>query len=84
MVAARAIHLELDLRAAMHFVPAILAAASVPSLFGGFGAREAAAAGLYHLTGLEAADGAAISFVYGTLGLLSSVPGVLALSWRQR
>jgi hypothetical protein len=56
----------------------------LPSFLGGFGAREAAAAGLYHLTGLEAADGAAISFVYGAIGLVASVPGVLALPWRRR
>jgi hypothetical protein len=65
-------------------VPAILAAAGLPSFLGGFGAREAAAAGLYHLTGLEAADGAAISFVYGAVGLVASVPGILALPWRGR
>jgi len=84
MVAARAIHLELDLGPALRFVPAILAASGLPSFMGGFGAREAAAAGLYHLTGLEAADGAAISFVFGAMGLVASVPGILALPWWRR
>jgi uncharacterized membrane protein YbhN (UPF0104 family) len=84
MIAARALHLELGLGAALRVVPTILAAAGLPSFLGGFGAREAAAAGLYHLTGLEAADGAAISFVYGVMGLVASLPGVLALPWRRR
>jgi uncharacterized membrane protein YbhN (UPF0104 family) len=84
MVAAHAIHRDLDLGPALRIVPAILAAGGLPSFLGGFGAREAAAAGLYHLTGLEAADGAAISFVYGAMGLVGSLPGVLALPWRRR
>jgi hypothetical protein len=84
MCAARAMHLELDPGAAARIVPPILAAGGLPSFLGGFGAREAAAAGLYHLTGLEAADGAAISFVYGAMGLVASLPGILALPWRRR
>jgi uncharacterized membrane protein YbhN (UPF0104 family) len=84
MVAARATHLELELGAATRLVPPILAAATVPTFLGGFGIREAAAAGLYHLSGMPAADGAAISFVYGTLELAASVPAVLALPWRRR
>jgi hypothetical protein len=83
IVAAQAIGLTLNLRDAIHIVPLVLAAASVPAFFGGFGMREAAAAGLYRLTGLHAADGAAISFVYGSIGLLASLPGLLALVRRR-
>jgi len=84
IIAAHAIGLGLTLGAAIRIVPPVLAAASAPAFFGGFGMREAAAAGLYRLTGLNAADGAAISFVYGVVGLLASVPGLLALRRRRR
>jgi uncharacterized membrane protein YbhN (UPF0104 family) len=84
IVAARSIGLDLATGPAFRIVPPVLVVSTLPTLFGGFGVREAAAAGLYHLTGLSAADGASISFVYGSVSLLASVPGVLALPWRDR
>jgi uncharacterized membrane protein YbhN (UPF0104 family) len=84
MVAARSIGQTLALGPAFRIVPPVLVASGLPTLFGGFGAREAAAAGLYHLTGLSAADGATISFVYGSVSLLASLPGIFALPWRGR
>jgi uncharacterized membrane protein YbhN (UPF0104 family) len=84
VVAARSIGLELAMGPAIRIVPPVLVASTLPTLLGGFGAREATAAGLYHLTGLSAVDGATISFVYGSVGILASVPGVLALPWRAR
>ncbi len=84
VVAAHALGFDLPFVPAIRIVPPVLAASSVPAFIGGFGVREAAAAGLYYLTGLDAADGAAISFVYGTVSLVASTPGILALSLRQR
>jgi hypothetical protein len=84
VIAAHALGFDLAVVSAVRIVPPILAASSVPAFIGGFGVREAAAAGLYYLTGLDAADGAAISFVYGTVSLVASTPGILALTLRQR
>jgi glycosyltransferase 2 family protein len=84
IVGARSIGLELGFETGIRVVPPVLLAASVPVFVGGFGMREAAAAGLYHLMGLGAADGAAISFAYGSIALLGSLPGVVTLAWRHR
>ncbi|HEX9296504.1 MAG TPA: lysylphosphatidylglycerol synthase transmembrane domain-containing protein [Polyangiaceae bacterium] len=84
IVAAHALGLELAPGPAIRIVPLVLVASSVPAFVGGFGIREAAAAALYHLTGLSAADGAAIALIYGSVGLVASLPGLFALQWRRR
>jgi uncharacterized membrane protein YbhN (UPF0104 family) len=84
VVAAHALGLDLEPGPAIRIVPLVLVASSVPAFVGGFGIREAAAAALYHLTGLSAADGAAIALIYGSVGLVASLPGVFALRWRRR
>jgi uncharacterized membrane protein YbhN (UPF0104 family) len=79
MAAARALQLETPLGLALHVVPAMLIASTWFAFFGGFGSREAAAAALYHLAGRSAAEGVAISFVFGAVSVLGSLPGALAL-----
>jgi glycosyltransferase 2 family protein len=83
MVAAQAIGLDVPLGAAVRIVPPILVASTFLAFFGGFGTREAAAAALFHLAGRDAADGAAISFVFGAVSVLGSLPGLLALPWKR-
>jgi uncharacterized membrane protein YbhN (UPF0104 family) len=82
MAAARALLLDAPFGLALHVVPMMLIASSWFAFFGGFGSREAAAAALYHLAGRSAAEGVAISFVFGAVSVLGSLPGVLALQRR--
>jgi glycosyltransferase 2 family protein len=77
--AARALGFSLPFGLALRVVPPVLAASSLPSFALGTGAREAAAAGLYHLLGLRAADGAAIALALGLLGFVASLPALLVL-----
>ncbi len=56
-----------------------LLAMLVPLSIAGWGLRETAAAIAWPLAGLDAADGVAISVVYGALVLISSLPGGLIL-----
>lgn len=79
MAAARALHLEAPLALALRVVPAMLIASTWLAFFGGFGSREAAAAALFHLSGRGAAEGAAISVVFGAVSVVGSLPGLLAL-----
>jgi uncharacterized membrane protein YbhN (UPF0104 family) len=73
---ARSLGFSLSLEAAAPIVPPVLLAAALPAFFSGWGVREAAAAGLYHLSGMQAADGAAVSVVFGLVSLISSLPGL--------
>ncbi len=57
-------------------VPLILCAGSLPAFFAGWGAREIAAAGLYHLSGLRSGDGASASVLFGLVSLVASAPGI--------
>jgi uncharacterized membrane protein YbhN (UPF0104 family) len=70
---------SLPLVPALRVVPLVLVASTLPAFFSGWGIREAAAAGLYQLAGLSAADGAAIALVFGAVGLVASAPGLLLL-----
>jgi len=74
---ARSLAFELPLSSAARVVPPVLVAATLPAAFAGWGAREAAAAGLFAASGLRAADGALVSLIFGALGLLTSTPGLL-------
>jgi len=82
-LAARSLELGLSAGAALRIVPLVLVAATIPGFFGGLGAREAAAAGLYGLMGLDASGGTAISLVYATVGLVASLPGLVVLAGRR-
>lgn len=73
----RSLGVPLAPSAAFAIVPLVLIAASLPASFAGWGLREAATAGAYYLSGLAAVDGATGSLVYGAVGLVASVPGVL-------
>ncbi len=73
----------LDLSSALKVVPVLLLVSTLPAFFAGFGVREAAAAGLYQLLGLPAAEGAVVALVFGLVGVVASAPGIYAL-WRRR
>jgi uncharacterized membrane protein YbhN (UPF0104 family) len=77
--AARALGYSLDFASAFSIVPLVLLVASVPAFFAGWGAREAAAAWLFHAIGLGATEGVAVSLVFGALTLIATAPGVFAL-----
>ena len=78
--AARALGFSLPFGIATRVVPLVLVASMLPSFAFGTGAREAAAAGLYHLLGLRAAEGAEIALALGLLGFVASLPGLLVLA----
>jgi uncharacterized membrane protein YbhN (UPF0104 family) len=79
---ARALGLELDLVTAGQIVPLVLCAGSLPAFFAGWGVREIAAAGLYHLSGLRSGDGASASLLFGLVSLVASAPGIFLLDRR--
>ncbi len=60
-------------------IPLALLAMLVPIGFGGWGLREGAAAMLWPLAGLGAAEGAATAALYGLLVLVGGLPGLIAL-----
>lgn len=59
--------------------PWISLAASLPTFFGGWGARETAAGLVFAAAGLSASAGVALSLVYGLFSLLVSLPAVVIL-----
>lgn len=78
-VAARAIGVSLPFLHLMWLGPLIMVAASIPSFFGGWGIREGASALLFGAAGMSESTGVAVSMVYGTFALLSSLPGLLVV-----
>ena len=74
--AARAIGSEMPALDILALAPVLLLAMLVPLSIAGWGLREGAAAGIWVLVGLPAAQGVAISLAYGVLVLLSSLPGI--------
>jgi uncharacterized membrane protein YbhN (UPF0104 family) len=77
--AARSLGFLLPFGLAARVVPLVLVASTLPSFALGTGAREAAAAVLYHLLGLRSAEGAAVALGLGLLGFAASLPGLLVL-----
>lgn len=63
-------------------IPLVLLAMLIPLGVAGWGLREGAAALLWPLAGLPAADGVAASVTYGLLVLIGSLPGALFLHRR--
>lgn len=75
--AARAIGVHLPWQQLLGLGPLILVAASLPSFFGGWGAREVASALLFAHVGTHAGAGVAVSLVFGAFATLASLPGLL-------
>ncbi len=83
--AARAIGVELPVFQLLALTPVLLLAMVIPLSVAGWGLREGAAAGVWALVGLPAAQGVAVSLAYGVLVLLASLPGIwVALSRREK
>jgi uncharacterized membrane protein YbhN (UPF0104 family) len=81
--ATRATGTTLTVEAAVSLVPLVLTAMLVPLSVGGWGWREGAAAALFPLAGLSAAQGFAASAAFGLCVLAAALPGALsALPWR--
>jgi len=72
---AHALGFALPLSRVLRVVPLVLEASALPSFAFGVGAREAAAATLYRLLGLDAGEGAAVALATGGLGFVASWPG---------
>jgi uncharacterized membrane protein YbhN (UPF0104 family) len=79
VIAARALGIQSPLSAIVPLVAPVLMTMLVPITVAGWGLREGAAAGLWNLAGLSAAEGAAVSVTYGLLVLISSAPGLFVL-----
>ncbi|MDN3524817.1 lysylphosphatidylglycerol synthase transmembrane domain-containing protein [Halomonas sabkhae] len=79
LCAARAIGIETSAATLLALAPLLLLAMVMPLSLAGWGWREGAAALVWPLIGLSAADGVAVSLAYGLLVLVSSLPGVLVL-----
>lgn len=75
--AARATGTTLPAEAVLALVPLVLTAMLVPLSVGGWGWREGAAAALFPLAGLEAAQGFAASAAFGLCVLAAALPGAL-------
>jgi phosphatidylglycerophosphate synthase/uncharacterized membrane protein YbhN (UPF0104 family) len=78
-VAARALGIVLPWSELAWLGPLVLVAASVPSFFGGWGAREGACALLFAAAGMQESAGVAVSVVYGVFALVISLPAVVVL-----
>lgn len=77
IVAAHAVAAPLSLLHALMVVPLILLSMIIPSGFGGWGTREAAAAALAPLVGISSTSAVAASILYGVMALAGSLPGVI-------
>lgn len=82
--ASLAVGAALSWQAALALVPLVLLAMLVPVSIGGFGLREGAAASLWPLAGLSAAQGLAASLLYGFICIVGALPGALVLVKRRR
>jgi uncharacterized membrane protein YbhN (UPF0104 family) len=78
--AAWAIGSHLSIFSALALVPMILLAMLIPLTIGGWGLREGAAAALFPLAGLAAAEGLAASVAFGLVFLAVALPGVFFLA----
>ena len=75
----RMIGIDTPLATAAPLVPWVLLAMAIPLSIAGWGVREGAAALVWQATGLDPAQGVAISISYGVIILLSSLLGALML-----
>jgi len=81
VVAARAVGVVTPLPALAPLVPPILITMLLPVSVAGWGFREAAAAAVWSLAGMGAAEGTAVSVAYGILVLAASAPGAAVWAW---
>lgn len=79
VVAARAVGIDTPVSILLPVLCVTLLSMLIPVGFAGWGVREAAAALVWGLAALSAADGVAASVTYGLLVLVGSVPGALYL-----
>ncbi|MCJ8520076.1 uncharacterized membrane protein YbhN (UPF0104 family) [Pseudorhizobium tarimense] len=77
MLASVAVGAPLPALASVTVVPLCMLMMLVPATVAGWGAREAAAAGLWPLFGYAGADGVAASIFYGVLSLAGAAPGLV-------
>jgi glycosyltransferase 2 family protein len=87
LVAARTAGVTAPIVRMLPLVLLVMLAMAVPTNIGGWGPREGAAAWLFGLAGLGAAQGVAAATVYGVLVVAATLPGALVLlaGWaRQR
>lgn len=76
---ARALGVETPAASLLPLALWVLVAMGLPLSFAGWGLREGAAAGLWLLAGMPAAEGVAISLLYGVVVLLSAMAGACVL-----
>lgn len=84
LLGARAIGMETAFSVLAPLVPLVLLAMLIPLSASGWGFREGAAAAVWPLAGLPAAEGVAASVAYGVLILLGSLPGAIVPLLRRR
>ena len=80
VLAARAVGVETPLPVLLPLVAPVLMSMLIPVTVAGWGLREGAAAVLWGVAGLTAADGVAVSVAYGLLVLAGSAPGAVFLA----
>ncbi|MDS7594431.1 lysylphosphatidylglycerol synthase transmembrane domain-containing protein [Agrobacterium tumefaciens] len=78
-IAAQATGSNLPWIAGMTIIPFCLLAMLIPTGFGGWGTREAAAMALWPTLGISSVDGLAASITYGWLSLVGAAPGIIFL-----
>jgi uncharacterized membrane protein YbhN (UPF0104 family) len=79
LVAVRTTGASLPLSRALPVALLVLLAAAIPANLAGWGPREGAAAWAFAAVGLTAAQGVAVSVVYGMMALVATMPGVVVL-----
>ena len=79
LITAHAMGSNLTWIAGLTIIPFCLVAMLIPTGFGGWGTREAAAMALWPLLGASSADGLAASISYGWLSLAGAAPGIVFL-----
>jgi uncharacterized membrane protein YbhN (UPF0104 family) len=86
LVAARTAGITMSTMRLLPLALLVLLAMTIPLSMGGWGLREGAAAWVFTLAGLSAAEGVSTAVVYGVLVLVASLPGavVLAITWLRR
>ncbi len=80
LLAARAVGVDTPVVRLLPLVAPVLVTILVPVTVAGWGAREAGAAVVWQIVGLNSEDGIVISVSYGVLVLLSSLPGGLIVA----
>ncbi len=81
---AAAIESSMTASQALLIVPGVLAATTLPLTVGGWGVRELSAVTLFELASIPAEEGAASAMLFGAIGLLSALPGLLPLTLGRR